>query len=71
VNAYGGGIYALNSTVDVENSTVHGNQANGTGERKGGGIYAYNTTLTLVDTIVKGNKASTPYDDIFNGPMRQ
>ena len=68
MNAYGGGIYALDSTVDVENSNVNGNKANGSVDGEGGGIYAYDTTLTLVNTNVKGNKATTAYDDIFNGP---
>ena len=39
-NAYGGGIYALDSTVDVQNCTVNGNKANGTVLGEGGGIYA-------------------------------
>ena len=69
MNAYGGGIYALDSTeVEVENSTVNGNEANGTVEGEGGGIYAYDTALTLVNTTVKGNKATTAYDNIFDGP---
>ena len=38
MNAYGGGIYALNSTVDVENSNVNGNKANGSADGEGGGI---------------------------------
>jgi len=68
-NAYGGGIYALDSTkVQVENSTVNGNQANGSVDGEGGGIYAYDTTLTLVNTTVKGNKATTAYNNIFDGP---
>ena len=67
--AYGGGIYALDTTtVDVENSTVNGNQANGTVLGEGGGIYSDHSVLTLVATNVKGYKATTAYDDIFDGP---
>jgi hypothetical protein len=53
--ALGGGIYALNSAVDIENSTIKGNDADGSLDGEGGGIYA----------TVKGNKASTGSDDIF------
>ena len=41
MDAYGGGIYAMGSTVDVENSNVNGNQANGSVVGEGGGIYAW------------------------------
>ncbi len=67
-NAYGGGIYALNSTVDVENSVVNGNKAKGTVQGEGGGIYGSNSTLILLATNVKGNKATTAFDDLFSGP---
>ncbi len=62
------GIYALDSTVNAQDCTVNGNQANGTVVGKGGGIYSSHSVLTLVNTKVKGNKATTAYDDIFNGP---
>jgi hypothetical protein len=63
--ALGGGIYALNSAVDIENSTIKGNDADGSLDGEGGGIYAYGGIFTLVNTTVKGNKASTGSDDIF------
>ena len=47
MNAYGGGIYALSSTVDVENSNVNGNKANGSVDGEGGGIYALDSALSL------------------------
>ena len=67
-NAYGGGIYALDGTVDATNCTINGNQANGTVVGEGGGIYTLDSTLTLVSTNVKGNKATTAYNNIFDGP---
>jgi hypothetical protein len=66
--ALGGGIYALDSTVNVNNSVVNGNKANGGVLGEGGGIYSYNSILTLVASNVKGNKATTAFDDIFIGP---
>jgi hypothetical protein len=66
--ARGGGVYALNSTVTVNSSTVNGNQANGSVLGEGGGIYSSGTALTLVASTVKNNKASTDFDDIFEGP---
>jgi hypothetical protein len=55
--------------VDVENSNVNGNNANGSADGEGGGIYAFDgSILTLVNTNIKGNQATTAYNDIFNGP---
>jgi hypothetical protein len=68
VTAYGGGIYALKSTVNVQNSVVNGNKANGSVLGEGGGIYSSGSTLTLTATNVKGNKATTAGDDLFSGP---
>jgi hypothetical protein len=68
LTALGGGIYALNSTVDVHNSVVNGNKANGSADGEGGGIYGYGSVLTLVASTVKGNKATTGFADIFAGP---
>jgi hypothetical protein len=51
----------------VKNSTVNGNQANGTVLGEGGGIYSYSSLLTLLASTVNGNKASTAFDDVFNG----
>jgi hypothetical protein len=63
--ALGGGIHALDSTVDATDCTISGNQANGTVLGEGGGIYGFDTTLTLTNTNSKGNKATTAYNDIF------
>ena len=46
--ALGGGIYALDSTVNLQSCTVTANQANGTMLGEGGGIYSYGSVLTLV-----------------------
>jgi hypothetical protein len=54
--------------VDVENSNVNGNNANGSADGEGGGIYALHTKLTLPNTNVNGNKATTAYNNIFNQP---
>jgi hypothetical protein len=54
--------------VEVQNSVVNGNKANGSVLGEGGGIYAYDSVLTLLATTVKGNKATTGFDDVFNGP---
>lgn len=66
--AQGGGVYALNSTVDLRDSKVNDNKANGTALGEGGGIYGYNSVLTLVASKVKGNKATTAFDNVFDGP---
>ena len=66
--ALGGGIYALDSTVNAQTLTVTGNQANGTTLGEGGGIYRYGGVLKLVASTVKGNKATTGGDDIFVHP---
>ena len=66
--ALGGGIYALDCTVDVQSCTVDGNQANGTVLGEGGGIYSAGSVLTLVASTAKGNKATTGGDDIFGHP---
>jgi hypothetical protein len=66
--ALGGGIYALDSTVGIENSVVNGNRANGSVLGEGGGIYSLGSVLTLLSSTVKGNKASTGFDNIFDGP---
>jgi hypothetical protein len=63
----GGGNYAVDSTVDIVNSVVNGNQANGSVLGEGGGVYSSNSSLTLMTSIVKGNKATTAFNDIF-GP---
>ena len=63
--ALGGGIYALDSMVTVQDSTVNGNRANGTVLGEGGGIYRSGGELTLVDSIVNGNRATTAFDNIF------
>jgi hypothetical protein len=60
-----GGIYALDSTVNLQSCTVTTNQANGTTLVEGGGIYSYGSVLTLVASTVKGNKATTGFADIF------
>jgi hypothetical protein len=66
--ALGGGVYALNSTEDVENSTVKVNKANGTVLGEGGGIYSYDSLLILRASTVKRNNATTAFNNIFNGP---
>ena len=66
--ALGGGIYALDSTVNVQICTVTGNQANGTTLGEGGGIYRYGGVLKLVASTVTGNKATTGGNDIFVHP---
>ena len=48
MTALGGGIYALKSTVNLQNGTVNGNKANGTVLGQGGGIYSTGSVLTLV-----------------------
>jgi predicted outer membrane repeat protein len=63
--ALGGGIYAVDSTVDIANSVVNGNKANGSVLGEGGGIYSSNSSLALMKSVVKGNKATTAFDDIF------
>ena len=52
----------------MQNSTVNGNEANGTVLGQGGGIYSSGSVLTLLASIVNGNKATTDGDDIFVGP---
>jgi hypothetical protein len=54
--------------VDIKNSVVNGNKADGSVLGQGGGIYSLSTALNLTATNVKGNKATTADDDIFNGP---
>jgi hypothetical protein len=63
--AEGGGIYVLDSTVNVQNSVVNGNNANGSVLGEGGGIYSYSSVLSLAASNVKGNKATTAVDAIF------
>ena len=62
--AYGGGIYALSSTVTLQSCTVNANNANGSVVGEGGGIFDSNSALMLVATPVKGNKATTAFGDI-------
>ena len=64
--ALGGGIYAIFSSVTVQNSTIAGNAAIGTQLGQGGGIYNAGSELTLTSSSVVGNKASTSGDNIFN-----
>ena len=66
--ALGGGIYALDSTANLQICTVTSNQANGTTLGEGGGIYSYGNVLTLVASTPTGNKATTGYADIFVHP---
>jgi len=66
--ALGGGIYALNSLVTVQNCTVNGNKANGSVLGEGGGIYSWQSILSIVASNVRGNKATTAFDNIFSGP---
>jgi hypothetical protein len=54
--------------VDVRDSAVTGNQANGTALGEGGGIFSSATVLTLPGSTVKGNHATTDFDDVFAGP---
>ena len=66
MTALGGGIYALFSSVTVQNSTIAGNAAIGTQLGEGGGIYNSGSELTLTSSFVIGNKASTSGDNILN-----
>ena len=66
--ALGGGIYALDSTVNLQSCTVTTNQANGTVLGEGGGIYSYGGVLTLVASTPTGNKATTDHPDLFVHP---
>ena len=50
----GGGIYALDSTLTLTQSTVSGNSST----RDGGGIHALNSTVTLTQSTVSGNSAT-------------
>jgi hypothetical protein len=54
-NAYGGGIYAFDSTVSLQNCTVNGNKAKGSLVSKNGGIASTGGSLSLVSTTVNGN----------------
>ncbi|MBS1792894.1 MAG: carboxypeptidase regulatory-like domain-containing protein [Acidobacteria bacterium] len=55
----GGGILAFNSgTIQVFNTTVSGNTANGGGVPLGGGILVANSTMTIRSSTVTGNSAT-------------
>ncbi len=60
----GGGIYLLDSMVDIESSTINSNQANGTTLGEGGGIFSDGSPFTMGSTTVKKNQASTSGSDI-------
>jgi len=63
VKAFGGGIYILLSTLDIEDCIIRNNRSNATGNGYvwGGGIYALDSTVTLRRTLFTGNVAkSTP-----------
>ena len=62
--AEGGGIYALNSTLDVVNTTITFNRANGSVLGEGGGIFDPGSALSLVGSTVSGNLATTAFNDI-------
>ena len=71
MTALGGGIYALDSTVNL--GGWHGQRQPGEWHRDGPGrrYLQYGSTgsvLTLTGTKVKGNKATTSGDDLAIGP---
>jgi hypothetical protein len=48
----GGGIFAINTSVTISDSTITGNSA-----VDGGALYAYNAPLTISDSTISGNTA--------------
>jgi hypothetical protein len=62
--AEGGGIYALNSTLNVVNSTITFNGANGSVLGEGGGIFDPNSVLNLAGSTVSNNHATTAFYNI-------
>ena len=61
INASGGGMSLLNSTVTLNNSSVLNNRAvttaRNSGDHDGGGIFANESSVTLLNTTVDGNIA--------------
>ncbi|MDJ0863676.1 MAG: choice-of-anchor Q domain-containing protein [Gammaproteobacteria bacterium] len=58
VDSPGGGIYALDSTVDITKSTVSGNTVGGeTSFSDGGGLHAADSTVTITESTFSGNSA--------------
>jgi len=51
--AQGGGIYTLQATLNVTNSTISDNET----ENEGGGIYNAEGNVTITDSIISGNTA--------------
>ena len=52
--------------MDRQNSTVNGNDADGTVLGQGGGIYKDSTTvLILLNSSVNGDKATTGRNEVF------
>ncbi|MDA1051512.1 MAG: hypothetical protein O3C40_13670 [Planctomycetota bacterium] len=48
----GGGVYKIDGTLTIANSTIYGNSAS-----YGGGLYNRGDTLTVTNSILKGNSA--------------
>ena len=57
----GGGVYLQNSTLDINNTEIFGNQA-----LNAGGVYANESTINIVDSSIYGNEA-----DIGGGLLLQ
>lgn len=68
VNA-GGGIYALNAALTIENGVISGNTASSEASKSGygGGVFAYGGSLTISNSTLETNLGSPVYYGVGGG----
>ena len=66
IDAFGGGVAAVNSDVVVTSSTISGNFAFGE-TSEGGGVHVDDGSLALTNSTVSGNSAFSPFSNTTAG----
>lgn len=68
-NAYGAGIYAANSQLDIRSTTIADNALTGNSQVRGGGILAFSSSVSLRHVTLSGNAVNSGFGDRYGGNL--